>query len=70
MGSTSIKRRSDQLQLFAKLNGRYETPKVIFIVKLKNIFKWTTGALLLGLILWVFIAYWTSTALPQLRVTL
>jgi 2-desacetyl-2-hydroxyethyl bacteriochlorophyllide A dehydrogenase len=30
-------------------------------VKLKRIFKWTTGALLLGLILWVFIAYWTST---------
>jgi NADPH:quinone reductase-like Zn-dependent oxidoreductase len=30
-------------------------------VKLKRFFKWTTGTLLLGLILWAFIAYWTST---------
>jgi NADPH:quinone reductase-like Zn-dependent oxidoreductase len=30
-------------------------------VKLKRIFKWATGALLLGLTLWLFIAYWTST---------
>jgi len=30
-------------------------------VKLKRIFKWAAGALPLGLILWVFIAYWIST---------
>jgi NADPH:quinone reductase-like Zn-dependent oxidoreductase len=30
-------------------------------VKRKRIFKWATGALLLGLILWGFIAYWMST---------
>jgi NADPH:quinone reductase-like Zn-dependent oxidoreductase len=30
-------------------------------VKVKGVFKWATGALLLGLILWVFIAYWIST---------
>jgi len=30
-------------------------------LKLKRIFKTATGALLLGLILWLFIAYWTST---------
>jgi len=30
-------------------------------VKLKHIFKWAAGALLLGLVLWIFIAYWVST---------
>lgn len=30
-------------------------------MKLKRGFKWAAGALLLGLILWVFIAYWIST---------
>ena len=30
-------------------------------MKLRGIFKWATGALLVGLILWVFTAYWTST---------
>jgi NADPH:quinone reductase-like Zn-dependent oxidoreductase len=30
-------------------------------LKLKRIFKWATGALLVGVTLWLFIAYWTST---------
>jgi NADPH:quinone reductase-like Zn-dependent oxidoreductase len=30
-------------------------------MKLKRILKWTTGAILLVLLLWLFIAYWTST---------
>src|SRR3954463_5269434 len=30
-------------------------------MKLKRIFKWTTGVILLALLLWGFIAYWTST---------
>ncbi len=29
--------------------------------KLKRILKWTVGVILVALIAWVFIAYWTST---------
>src|SRR5439155_848965 len=30
-------------------------------MKLKRILKWTTATVLLALVVWVFIAYWTST---------